>query len=53
MKNPIDATIRNVKASKSRDDKLDARIKKLEDEVKKLKLLMFGHGLYVMPKKKR
>ena len=36
MKKPIDATVRNVKASQKRDDALLARIKKLEARVKAL-----------------
>jgi hypothetical protein len=37
MANPKDSTIRNVKASKSRDDKLLERIKKLEAQEKEIK----------------
>lgn len=41
---PKDATIRNVKASKSRDDKLAARVKVLEVEVKRLAKVVKTHA---------
>lgn len=47
-RSPTDATHRNVKASKKRDDKLTERVRKLEAEVKRLDRVVKSHSKIFM-----
>lgn len=47
-RSPTDATHRNVKASKKRDDMLTERVRRLEAEVKRLDRVIRSHTMAFM-----